>query len=105
MSSSFAGTIAEGTRLDGTRDENLYRLFKDRVDEVQTLRLLCKTIEAYISRNKERLLKKESKVAIHVISMQKSMTDLRRESMRNIDFKDYASATEVEASPLSEAGQ
>ena len=51
------------SKLDGSKNHqgtSLYNTFKDRLDEVQTLRVLCKTIKEFIKRNKATLLKKQS---------------------------------------------
>ena len=45
MAGSVNNSMQEGNRLDGSKNENLYKTFKDRLSQVNALRLLCRTIK------------------------------------------------------------
>ena len=67
-------------KTDGSRNKNLYNTFKDRLDEVQTLRVLCKSIKGFIKRNKATLLTKQEQSVPHIMTMQRSLHNCRSES-------------------------
>jgi len=70
--------------MDGGKNHNLFKLFKERSDEVQTLRLLCRTIKTFIKRNKETLLANKNGTIPSIIKMQKSL-HIRRNSQNSGD--------------------
>ena len=54
---SFHGKVEN--QLDGSKNKSLYNTFKERLDDVNTLRVLANTIKQFIKRNKSALLKKQ----------------------------------------------
>ena len=55
-------------------------MFMERVDEVNTLRVLCKAIKQFIKRNKDALLVKHHESAPVIVEMQKNLYSLRLET-------------------------
>ena len=55
-------------------------MFEERVEEVNTLRVLCKTIKQFIRRNKDVLLVKHNESAPVIVEMQKNLYSLRQET-------------------------
>ena len=68
------------TRLGGNKNTSLSKMFMERVDEVSTLRVLCKTIKQFIKRNRDALLVKHNESAPVIIEMQKNLYSLRQET-------------------------
>ena len=66
------------TGFDESKNNAVYEELKKRIEETNTMRVLCGNIKQWIKKHKTQLLKKSSENETAVIELQKQVSHLRR---------------------------